>query len=65
MMVTQHADVLCRQLIVITKVILMLVRAGPTNPYSEILLYNMSSLTITSFFFFETTLTAVTVVSPE
>ena len=36
-----------------------------TNPYSEILLYNMSSLTITSFFFFETTLTAVTVVSPE
>jgi hypothetical protein len=29
-------------------------RAGLTNPYSEILLYNMSSFTITVFVFFET-----------
>ncbi len=31
------------------------VRTGLTNPYSEILLYNMSSFTITTFVFFEST----------
>jgi hypothetical protein len=75
-LVTQHEDDLCRQLhIVITKVILILLvtvfleehhtgfwsRAGLTNPYSEILVNNMSSFTITSFVFFETALTDATV----